>query len=77
MRAAQSKLLILFEIILLLSSQANRSRPYFSRLCEASGKVFNKVIHSFLGHLLKSKKNNNLPVVPRKFMSKVLHVTVA
>ena len=63
------KSLILFRFIFMLSSQAIQSNPYFSRLCEASCRVFNKVIHSFLGHLLKILKNNNLPVFPRNFMS--------
>jgi hypothetical protein len=54
----------------LLSSQAIQSKPYFSRLCGPSGRVFNKVIHSFLGLLLKIMKNNNLPAIPRIFMSK-------
>ena len=63
------KSLILFNFIFLLSSQAIQSNPYFSRVCEASCEVFNKVIHSFLGLLLKILKNNNLPVFPRNFMS--------
>jgi hypothetical protein len=54
----------------LLSSRAIQAKPYFSRLREASGRVFNKVIHSLLGLLLKILKNNNLPTISRIFMSK-------
>jgi len=63
------KSLILLIFYFLLSSQAIQSKPYFSRLCGPSSKVFNKVIHSFLGLLLKGLKNNNLSVFSRKFMS--------
>jgi len=62
--------LILFNIMKLLSSRAIQSKPYFSRLYRASRRVFNKVIHSFLGLSLKILKNNNLPAIPRLFMSK-------
>jgi len=61
--------LILFDFYILLSSQAIQAKPYFSRLCGVSRRVFNKVIHSFLGLLLKTMKNNNLSVFSRKFMS--------
>ena len=54
----------------LLSSRAIQAKPYFSRLCGPSRRVFNKVIHSLLGLLLKTMKNNNLPVVSRIFISK-------
>jgi hypothetical protein len=54
----------------LLSSRAIQSKPYFSRVCGSSRRVFNKVIHRLLGLLLKVMKNNNLPVVSRIFMSK-------
>ena len=54
----------------LLSSRAIQAKPYFSRLCGLSLRVFNKVIHSLLGHLLKILKNNNLHLVSRIFMSK-------
>jgi hypothetical protein len=54
----------------LLSSQAIQAKPYFSRLCGLSLRVFNKVIHSLLGHLLKILKNNNLHLVSRIFLSK-------
>jgi len=56
----------------LLSSRAIQAKPYFSRLCGRSCRVFNKVIHSLLGHLLKIMKNNNLHLVSRIFMSKKL-----
>jgi len=64
-----AKSLILLKFNFLLSSQAIQSKPYFSRLCGASCIVFNKVIHSFLGLLLKGLKNNNLSVFSRNFMS--------
>jgi len=64
-----TKLLILLSIYFLLSSQAIQAKPYFSRLCGLSRKVFNKVIHSFLGLLLKRLKNNNLTMFSRNFMS--------
>jgi hypothetical protein len=56
--------------MILLSSRAIQGKPYFSRLGEASGRVFNKVIHSFLGLLLKPMKNKDLPAISRIFMSK-------
>jgi hypothetical protein len=64
-----SKLLILFKFYFLLSSQAIQAKPYFSRVCGPSGRLFNKVIHSFLGLSLKDLKNNNLSLFSRKFMS--------
>lgn len=54
----------------LLSSRAIQGKPYFSRLCGPSDRVFNKVIHNLLGLPLKIMKNNNLPDVSRIFMSK-------
>jgi len=56
----------------LLSSRAIQAKPYFSRLCGPSLRVFNKVIHSLLGLLLKIMKNNNLHLVSRIFMSSKL-----
>jgi hypothetical protein len=56
--------------MILLSSRAIQSKPYFSRVSGASSRVFNKVIHSLLGLLLKAMKNNNLSVISRIFMSK-------
>jgi len=63
------KSLILFSFYFLLSSQAIQAKPYFSRVCGASGRLFNKVIHSFLGLSLKGLKNNNLSLFSRIFMS--------
>ena len=63
------KLLFLNEYMNLLSSRAIQAKPYFSRLCGPSGRVFNKVIHSFLGLSLKGLKNNNLSLFSRNFMS--------
>jgi len=56
----------------LLSSRAIQAKPYFSRLCGPSLRVFNKVIHSLLGLLLKILKNNNLHLVSRIFVSNKL-----
>jgi len=67
------KLLFLNIFMKLLSSRAIQPKPYFSRVCGSSRRVFNKVIHSLLGLLLKVMKNNNLPVVSRIFMSKNSH----
>jgi len=53
-----------------LSSRAIQSKPYFSRVCGSSRRVFNKVIHSLFGLHLKAMKNNNLPVVSTIFVSK-------
>jgi hypothetical protein len=70
LKSTYRKLLFLNEYMNLLSSRAIQGKPYFSRLCGPSCRVFNKVIHSFLGLLLKPLKNNNLQLVSRIFMSK-------